>query len=197
MSRSLPLNIDTSEALQSTHTKPIKVIASTVLPIKTIDSFKSDSILPPILNENGFAQYTDIDSDEKDQESSKENDRHHTDFFFNWHMHKHGQEFRQNDDISRIEPIAKPNLDLITIAALSDLQQPLLVGVIVGSIFLAVILVLYILMLRSQSAEGPSDKSILIAEEENRNNNVVLQSTTVDIPEPCSSQTCHQHVLKV
>lgn len=196
MSRSLPLNIDTSEALQSTHTKLVKTIASsTVLPIKTIDSFKSDSILPPILNENGFAQYTDIDSDEK--EESKETDHHHTDFFFNWHMHKHGQEFRQNDDISHIEPIAKPNLDLITIAALTDLQQPLLIGVIIGSIFLAVILILYILMLRSQSAEGPSDKSVLIAEEENRNNNVVLQSTTVDIPEPCSSQTCHQHVLKV
>ncbi|XP_037932001.1 uncharacterized protein LOC119666794 [Teleopsis dalmanni] len=163
MSRSMPLTIDTAEAINTQianekQLHPKQITPST--PQLPIAKIPSTSNVNEISNSITDSIVTSIEQDNTnvlpyDDDQSAETINQHTNFIFNWHT--------KNSDISAIEPMHKPNLNILTIATLSDLQKPLLFGVIAGTLLLALILLLYVCMLRQQRV--PNDKTALIEED--------------------------------
>ncbi|XP_055389835.1 uncharacterized protein LOC129618842 [Condylostylus longicornis] len=108
----------------------------------------------------------------------------HTNYIFDWH---HGKAIDITDDntqsdvqIDKLIPLNQSDLNIITIATLSDIQKPLLFGVVAGILLLTFVLAMYICALRSQRV--PSDKTALIEDDgcnsslDNHNTNICNSS---------------------
>uniref|UniRef100_A0A1A9VGS6 Uncharacterized protein n=1 Tax=Glossina austeni TaxID=7395 RepID=A0A1A9VGS6_GLOAU len=203
MSRSLPLTIDTSDA--------VKALDTNLLQIRP--TLRKQIINPYITNKPIIrsTSQTPIESVTKKQMPNsfdfnvipyEDQSAEHTNFIFNWHM-------RKNSDISSIEPLNKPDLNMLTIAALSDMQKPLMFGMVAGTILLTFILLLYVCMMRQQRLT--SDKTSLMGDEVHAqvmSMPPVLPTTTVaaatgttvlrNCEEICkNSATCSRYALKV
>ncbi|XP_054729249.1 uncharacterized protein LOC129238234 [Anastrepha obliqua] len=172
MSRSLPLSIDTSEAVnahehtaqhrtQSPDADAMATSTTTVIN-KIYKSFKNEQQLPQQIANNALEHVQNSNNDDNsalsahqrgyvaevenaavlpydehddDQDQSAETLNQHTNFIFNWHA--------KNSDISAIEPLQKPNLDVFTIAAFSDFEKPLLFGLIAATFMITMMLLAY------------------------------------------------------
>lgn len=170
MSRSLPLTIDTSEATippsnQDRHPSqpipktPLITTSTTIQPSSASSNVISNTIqdiVPPSNNNNINNNINSISTSNSGgvpfDDQSSESINQHTNFIFNWHQ--------KNSDISKIEPLSKPDLNILRITSISDMQNPLLFDMIIGCIILIIILVAYMLVLRNQRT--PSDKAALI-----------------------------------
>lgn len=172
MSRSLPLTIDTTEAVNAQHQQQIPKQHSSTTLLPSTDTKLNTDLKQFDLTGNSIIDSSAADlSMEQDtaaapsvvasgsslpyDDQSAETINQHTNFIFNWHT--------KNSDISSIEPLHKPDLDILTIAALTELQKPLMFGVIAGTLLLAFILILYFCMARQQRV--PSDKAALIVDD--------------------------------
>ncbi|KAL9874000.1 uncharacterized protein ACN427_012330 isoform 2-T2 [Glossina fuscipes fuscipes] len=158
MSRSLPLTIDTSDAVKSLDTNLLQirptlrkqVINPYITNKPIIRSTASQAPIEPVTKKQMSNSFDSNVVPYEDQSAE------HTNFIFNWHM-------RKNSDISSIEPLNKPDLNMLTIAALSDMQKPLVFGMVAGTILLTFILLLYVCMMRQQRLT--SDKTSLMGDE--------------------------------
>ncbi|XP_067639097.1 uncharacterized protein [Eurosta solidaginis] len=163
MTRSLPLSIDTSEAINAhDHLSKHKANSSNVEVTSTHAS--GSKFYAPITkntlehNSNAIATEADnaavlpYDEHDEEQDQSAETLNQHTNFIFNWHT--------KNNDISAIEPVQKPDINMLTIAALSDIQKPLLFGLTAGIILLTLVLAMYICLMKSY--QQLHDKTALI-----------------------------------
>ncbi|XP_017485432.1 PREDICTED: uncharacterized protein LOC108373997, partial [Rhagoletis zephyria] len=185
MSRSLPLSIDTSEAVNAHDnsaqhkTQPPNVDATSTS-TTTVGSklFNHEQHQPHEVNNNalghlnrdddsavashsqGYVAEVDnaavlpYDEHDDDQDQSAETLNQHTNFIFNWHS--------KNSDISAIEPLQKPDINVLTIATLSDLQKPLLFGLIAGTFMITLVLIAYRCSVAQQRL---ADKDMLISDD--------------------------------
>ncbi|XP_055911128.1 uncharacterized protein LOC129945414 [Eupeodes corollae] len=155
MSRSLPLTIDTSEAttLSTNQDRHAQLIPKTPLMItSTTVQPPSNPIQETIPSSNSINSIT---GGVPFEDQSSESINQHTNFIFNWHQ--------KNSDISKIEPLTKPDLNILRITSISEMQNPLLFDVIIGCIILIIILFAYMLVLRNQRTS--SDKAALIEDD--------------------------------
>ncbi|XP_017479913.1 PREDICTED: uncharacterized protein LOC108369336, partial [Rhagoletis zephyria] len=184
MSRSLPLSIDTSEAVNAhdnsaQHKTQSPNVDATSTSTTTVGSklFNHDQHQPHEVNNNalehpsgdddsavashsqGYVAEVDnaavlpYDEHDDDQDQSAETLNQHTNFIFNWHS--------KNSDISAIEPLQKPDINVLTIATLSDLQKPLLFGLIAGTFMITLVLIAYRCSVAQQRL---ADKDMLISD---------------------------------
>ncbi|XP_037808622.1 uncharacterized protein LOC119601638 [Lucilia sericata] len=185
MSRSLPLTIDTSEAVKAIDTtipqlRPTirkQAIASyiTNIPLSTTTTAITRPTLPtitysaakqapvqqfPVDNRAAAVAADDDDIDTNvvpyDDQQSAETINQHTNFIFNWHMKK-------NSDISAIEPLHKTEHDIL--AVLANIHKPLLFGMTAGITLLMLLLMFFACPLRKPRLS--SDKAMLMAEDLN------------------------------
>uniref|UniRef100_A0A1A9WZ69 Uncharacterized protein n=1 Tax=Glossina brevipalpis TaxID=37001 RepID=A0A1A9WZ69_9MUSC len=203
MSRSLPLTIDTSEAVKALDTNLLQirptlrkqVITSYITNKPIIRSTTSQTLVESVTTKQMTNSFDSNVVPYEDQSAE------HTNFIFNWHM-------RKNSDISSIEPLNKPDLNMLTIAALSDMQKPLMFGMVAGTVLLTFILLLYVCMMRQQRLAG--DKTSLMGDEVHAqvmSMPPVLAATTVaatgttvlrNSEEMCKNPaTCSRYTLKV
>ncbi|XP_065365258.1 uncharacterized protein LOC135958287 [Calliphora vicina] len=183
MSRSLPLIIDTSEAVKAIETtvpqlRPTirkQAIASYItnipLPTTTIPPTAPPQPTPTFPTRSSAAKQApaqfpvdnradddDIDTNvvPYDDQQSAETINQHTNFIFNWHMKK-------NSDISAIEPLHKTEQDIL--AVLANIHKPLLFGMTAGITLLMLLLMFFACPLRKPRLS--SDKAMLMAEDLN------------------------------
>lgn len=109
-------------------------------------------------------------SDEQQSNSAEDNLSQHTNFIFNWRM-------RKSDEVSAVEALNKQDLNVLTLATLSEMQRPLIFGMIAGTTLLTLVLFLYACVVRQQQrTSGHFDKTSLMTDE--------VHSQVVSIPPP-------------
>lgn len=193
MSRSLPLAIDTTEAVTVAETyttsslrtmsplipsiqdsQPLQSTTVATLPLSTMQETGSTD---DVIDTNVIPyEYPQRSSDAKNSEGI---------FTFSWNS------LRRNKDITSIEPLQSTNGDLLAI--LSSVHRPLLFGMTAGVVLLMFLLLFFACPLRHP--RHTSDKAILIAEDFNVNHfslgpAQMLTSTTCGFPSAPSDSSC-------
>lgn len=186
MSRSLPLSIDTSEAViahdhsgqHKTQSPDATLISTTTIDSRIYAPNKHEQ-QPQHITNNGLERNNDdmdadsgshsngyiaadvdntavlpYDEHDDDHDQSVEALNRHSKFIFNWHS--------DDSDISLIEPMHKPDLNMLHTAVI-DMHKPIIFGLFAGIIMLAC--VLFALRCMLQRRHLAFEKSMLIAEE--------------------------------
>ncbi|XP_039959779.1 uncharacterized protein LOC120774312 [Bactrocera tryoni] len=192
MSRSLPLSIDTSEAVMAhEHSGQHKTqaanadatlistttIDSRTLPANKVEPQKTEQINSNAIdqNSNGNTEYVDADSSSNsngliaDAENAavlpydeRDDDHDQSVEALNRHTAFVFNWHSHNSDISLIEPIHKPDLSLLTMA-IADMQKPFFFGLLSGIIMLVCLVLAYRCLLRRQRLAY--EKSMLITDD--------------------------------
>lgn len=207
MSRSLPLSINTSEAVKAIDTEILKLkptvgaqsIASyiTNIPIKA----STTTVLPtpvPRATESDEEIDTNVVPYDNDGQRSPETSTRHSTFLFDWRL-------RTNSDITFVEPLHHNEDDLLTL--LNRVHKPLLFGMTAGISLLMLLLLFFACPLRC--SRRSQDKAMLLAEDLSAHNMSLPPSmmlgasksvgvTTQDHEGACKSPaTCSRYTLRV
>ncbi|XP_004524094.3 uncharacterized protein LOC101461607, partial [Ceratitis capitata] len=195
MSRSLPLSIDTSEAVNAhDHTGQHKTqspnaeitsVSTTTVGTKIFTPYRheqqqqfqsqqniannalehmnggvNDEDTDISSHSNGYLADVDnaavlpYDEHDNEEDQSAEALNKHTKFIFNWHS--------ENSDISLIEPIHKPDLNMLQLA-IDDVQKPFLFGLTAGTVMLGLVALALRCMLRRR--RSALEKTMLITDD--------------------------------
>ncbi|XP_018800305.1 PREDICTED: uncharacterized protein LOC108975921 [Bactrocera latifrons] len=192
MSRSLPLSIDTSEAVMAhEHSGQHKtqapnvdatLISTTTIDSRTLPAAQNEPQQPQQINNNaidhisnGNTEYVDADSSSNsngltaDTDNAavlpydeRDDDHDQSVEALNRHTQFVFNWHSHNSDISLIEPIHKPDLSMLTMAV-ADMQKPFFFGLLSGTIILVCLVLAYRCLLRRQRLAY--EKSMLITDD--------------------------------
>ncbi|XP_014102360.2 uncharacterized protein [Bactrocera oleae] len=192
MSRSLPLNIDTSEAVmaheQSSQHKTqapnadATLISTTTIDSRTLPATKVAQQQPQQITNNAIEHNSNGNTKDIDADSSSHSNGYISDtdnaavLPYDEHDDEHDQSVEalnkhtefvfnwhsDNSDISLIEPIHKPDLSMLTMAV-ADMQKPFFFGLLSGTIMLVCVVLAYRCLLRRQRLAY--EKSMLITDD--------------------------------
>uniref|UniRef100_A0A1I8MC88 Fibronectin type-III domain-containing protein n=1 Tax=Musca domestica TaxID=7370 RepID=A0A1I8MC88_MUSDO len=194
MSRSLPLVIDTSEAIKIMDSEE-KLVPTGSNSIFTKELATSNPLTVPLTSSSNFNDAI-VDTNAvsfEDQIQSDESDGQPDNSLFVWNPDM------KNADIASIEPLRPLDLDLL--ASLTKSHRPLLYAMVAVIILLVLIIIFCACSLRSPRQS--EDKVMLIAENHNINRRIDSKSKCPHFPGQlpevsCTSQaTCSRHIPRV
>lgn len=194
MSRSLPLVIDTSEAIKIMDSEE-KLVPTGSNSIFTKELATSNPLTVPLTSSSNFNDAI-VDTNAvsfEDQIQSDESDGQPDNSLFVWNPDM------KNADIASIEPLRPLDLDLL--ASLTKSHRPLLYAMVAVIILLVLIIIFCACSLRSPRQS--EDKVMLIAENHNINRLIDSKSKCPNFPGQlpevsCTSQaTCSRHIPRV
>ncbi|XP_073834582.1 uncharacterized protein [Musca autumnalis] len=194
MSRSLPLSLDTSEAIKMPDPEVKTEDISNTIFTKVPNSSTPQTTTKPLTV--SFPSSPDLKDDAIDtnvvgyheQNQSEETDEHQGSTLFLWNS------IRRHKDIATIEPLRPAEVDILT--TLTNSHRPLLYTMVAVIVLLIFILVFCACSLRNPRLSG--DKVMLIAEDFTTNQHGSVEKLSSKTPVSCNSHvTCSRHTPRV